>query len=187
VVFASVDRMNLDRPVPPDPYSRLPKVAALELSSTSIANGTRLPEEHVFNGWGFTGGNVSPQLSWSGAPDNTKSFAVTCFDPDAPTPSGFWHWLLVGIPAETTTLEADAGTAENAPNGAFHVANDFGDKRYDGAAPPAGDRDHRYLFAVHALDTDDLGLDDTASAAVTAFTMGAHTLARGVISATYSA
>src|SRR5665647_3531575 len=133
--FATLEDMNLDRPVSPDPYSQLPRVAALEVSSTSIVNDTRLPEEHVFNGWGFSGGNVSPQLSWSGPPDGTKSFAVTCFDPDAPTPSGFWHWLLVGIPAEVTTLEVGAGTAENAPGGAFHVANDFGDKRYDGAAP----------------------------------------------------
>jgi Raf kinase inhibitor-like YbhB/YbcL family protein len=178
--------MNLDRPVSPDPYSQLPRVAALEVSSTSIVNDTRLPEEHVFNGWGFSGGNVSPQLSWSGPPDGTKSFAVTCFDPDAPTPSGFWHWLLVGIPADVTNLDEGAGTADKAPRGAFHVANDFGAKKYDGAAPPAGDHNHRYLFAVHALDTDDLGLDDSASAAVTAFTMGGHTLARGVISASYT-
>jgi len=178
--------MNLDRPVPPDPYSLLPAVPALTVSSTSFQDGARLPEQHVFNGWGLTGGNVSPQLSWSGAPEGTKGYAVTCFDPDAPTPCGFWHWLLVGIPADVTTLDAGAGTANEAPKGAFHLANDFGDKMYDGAAPPAGDQSHRYLFAVHALDTDDLGLDDTASAAVTAFTMVMHTLARGVISATYT-
>jgi len=164
----------------------LPQVPTLEVSSTSIVNDGRLPEEQVFNGWGLSGGNVSPQLSWAGAPEGTRGYAVTCFDPDAPTPSGFWHWLLVGIPADVTRLDAGAGTADKAPKGAFHVANDFGDKKYDGAAPPAGDRDHRYLFAVHALDTDDLGLDDTASAAVTAFTMGFHTLARGVISGNYT-
>jgi Raf kinase inhibitor-like YbhB/YbcL family protein len=178
--------MNLDRPVAPDPYSLLPAVATLTVSSTSIQNNARLPEDQVFNGWGLTGGNVSPQLSWAGAPAGTRGYAVTCFDPDAPTPSGFWHWLLVGIPAEVSSLEAGAGTADKAPRGAFHLANDFGDKRYDGAAPPEGDHDHRYMFAVHALDTDDLGLDDTASAAVTAFTLGFHTLARGVITATYT-
>jgi Raf kinase inhibitor-like YbhB/YbcL family protein len=178
--------MNLDRPVSPDPYSLLPAVPALTVSSTSIQNNSRLPEAHVFDGWGMTGGNLSPQLSWSGAPEATKGYAVTCFDPDAPTPSGFWHWLLLGIPADVTSLDVGAGIAEKAPAGAFHVANDFGDKKYDGAAPPAGDQSHRYLFAVHALDTDDLGLDDTASAAVTAFTMGMHTLARGVISASYT-
>ena len=178
--------MNLDRPVSPDPYSLLPSVPALTVSSTSFQHNTRLPEEYVFDGWGLSGGNLSPQLSWSGAPAGTKGYAVTCFDPDAPTPCGFWHWLLVGIPADVTSLDAGAGTAENAPPGAFHVANDFGDTKYDGAAPPAGDQNHRYLFAVHALDTDDLGLDDSASAAVTAFTMGGHTLARGVISANYT-
>jgi Raf kinase inhibitor-like YbhB/YbcL family protein len=178
--------MDLDRPVSPDPYSLLPQVPTLTVSSTSLTHNARLPEEQVFNGWGLSGGNVSPQLSWADAPNGAKGFAVTCFDPDAPTPSGFWHWLLIGIPADVHSLDAGAGTAETAPAGAFHVSNDFGGKRYDGAAPPAGDRSHRYLFAVHALDTDDLGLDDTASAAVTAFTMGGHTLARGVISATYS-
>jgi len=178
--------MNLDRPVAPDPYALLPAVPALTMSSTSIEHGSRLPEAQVFNGWGMSGGNTSPQLSWSGAPQGTQSYAVTCFDPDAPTPSGFWHWLLVGVPASVTTLQAGAGTADTAPSGAVHVVNDFGDKRYDGAAPPPGDHEHRYLFAVHALDTDDLGLDDTASAASTAFAVGMHTLARGVISATYT-
>ena len=178
--------MNLDRPVAPDPYSLLPAVPALTVSSTSIRHNSRLPEEHVFDGWGLTGGNLSPQLSWTGAPEGTKGYAVTCFDPDAPTPSGFWHWLLVSIPADITSLDAGAGTADAAPRGAFHMANDFGDKGYDGAAPPVGDQNHRYMYAVHALDTDDLGLDDAASPAVTAFTMGMHTLARGVITATYS-
>jgi Raf kinase inhibitor-like YbhB/YbcL family protein len=178
--------MNLDRPVAPDPYPLLPSVPALTVSSTSFQHKARLPEEHVFDGWGQSGGNVSPQLSWSGAPTGTKGYAVTCFDPDAPTPSGFWHWLLVGIHADVTSLDAGAGTADKAPRGAFHIANDFGDKRYDGAAPPAGDHEHRYMFAVHALDTDDLGLDDTAGATVTAFTMVMHTLARGVITATYT-
>jgi len=179
--------MNLDRPVPPDPYSLLPSVPTLTVSSATIRHNSRLPREHVFNGWGMTGDNISPQLSWSGAPEGTKGYAVTCYDPDAPTPSGFWHWLLVGIPADVTSLDAGAGTADSAPAGAFHMTNDFGDKRYDGAAPPVGDHTHRYLFAVHALDTDDLGVDDTASAAVAAATMGSHTLARGVICATYTA
>ena len=178
--------MNLERPVAPDPYSLLPSVPALTVSSTSFQNDDRLPEAHVFDGWGLTGGNASPQLSWSGAPEGTRAYAVTCFDPDAPTPCGFWHWLLVGIPADVTSLEAGAGTPDKAPEGAFHVSNDFSDKKYDGAAPPEGDHDHRYMFAVSALDTDNLGLDDTASAAVTTFTMGMHTLARGVITATYT-
>lgn len=178
--------MNLDRPVSPDPYALLPLVKELNVSSTSIRHNSRLPEAQVFNGWGLSGGNISPQLSWSQAPEGTKGYAVTCFDPDAPTPSGFWHWVLVAIPADVTSLDAGAGTAQNATKGAFHVANDFGNKQYDGGAPPAGDQNHRYLFAVHALDIADLGLDHTASAAVAAFTMGAHTLARGVISTSYT-
>ena len=183
--MVSLWRMNLDRPMSPDPYSLLPVVPTMTVSSTSFQHNSRLPDEHVYDGWGLSGGNISPQLSWSGAPEGTKGYAVTCFDPDAPTPSGFWHWLLVGIPADVTSLDAGAGTSQSAPAGASHVVNDFGDRKYDGAAPPAGDRSHRYLFAVHALDTDDLGLGDSASAAVTAFTIGGHTLARGVISASY--
>src|SRR5674476_627624 len=165
--------MNLDRPVSPNPYDLLPEVPEFTVTSEDLDDGAPLKNAQVGE---F--GDSSPQLSWSGAPEGTKSFVVTCFDPDAPTPSGFWHWLLVDITADVTTLEAGAGTADKAPKGAFHVVNDFGDKKYDGAAPPAGDRDHRYLFAVHALDTDDLGLDDTASAAATTFRMGFHTLAR---------
>ncbi len=158
----------------------------MKVTSASLQDNARMPEEQVFDGWGMTGGNLSPQLSWAGAPEGTKGYAVTCFDPDAPTPSGFWHWLLLGIPAEVTSLEAGAGIPERVPQGAFHLVNDFSTKRYGGAAPPAGDHTHRYFFAVHALDTDDLGLDDTASAAAGAFTIGMHTLARGVIRATYT-
>jgi Raf kinase inhibitor-like YbhB/YbcL family protein len=179
--------MNLDRPVSPDPYSLLPAVPALTVSSASFMHKSRLPEAHVYNGMGHSGANISPQLSWSGAPAGTKSYAVTCFDPDAPTPSGFWHWILMGIPADLTSLKAGAGTSSTAPSGTFHVSNDFGEKEYDGAAPPQGDQSHRYMFAVHALDTDDLGLDDSATAAVAAFTMLFHTLARGVIWASYTA
>lgn len=178
--------MNLERPVAPDPYALLPAVPTLQVSSSSFEHGSRLPEEHVFNGMGMTGGNISPQLSWSGAPEGTKGYALTCFDPDAPTPSGFWHWILLGIPADVTSLDVGAGTADTAPRGAFHVANDFSLKEYDGAAPPAGDHTHRYMFVVHALDTDDLGLDSSVTAAAAAFTMVFRTLARGVIVAGYT-
>jgi Raf kinase inhibitor-like YbhB/YbcL family protein len=180
--------MNLDRPVAPDPYDLLPQVPALTVTSESFAHGDTLPDAQVFDDWGFTGGNTSPQLSWSGAPEGTRGYAITCFDPDAPTPSGFWHWLVVGLPADVTSLPAGAGAGDDAlPAGAFHVGNDYGTRAYGGAAPPQGDRPHRYLFAVHALDTDDLGLDGTASAAATAFTIGGHLLARGVLTATYAA
>jgi Raf kinase inhibitor-like YbhB/YbcL family protein len=180
--------MNLDRPVAPDPYDLLPAVPALTVRSESFADGDTVPDAQVFDDWGFTGGNTSPQLSWSGAPEGTRGYAVTCFDPDAPTPSGFWHWVVLGVPADVTSLPAGAGADDDSlPGGAFHVRNDYGTRGYGGAAPPQSDRPHRYIFAVHALDTDDLGLDGTVTPAVAAFTIGSHLLGRGVVTATYAA
>jgi len=180
--------MKIDRPVAPDPYDLLPAVPALTVLSELFGEGATLPDAQVFDDWGFTGGNTSPQLSWSGAPEGTQGYAVTCFDPDAPTPSGFWHWLVLGLPADVTSLAVGAGAGDDSlPAGAFHVRNDYGTRAYGGAAPPRGDRPHRYLFAVHALDTDDLGLDGSVSPAVAAFTIGGHLLARGVLTATYAA
>lgn len=184
--------MNLERPIAPDPYELLPRVPPLRVTSESFADGDILPDAQVFDEWGFKGGNSSPQLSWSGAPNGTRAYAVTCFDPDAPTPSGFWHWILVGLPSSVTSLAAGAGTKDGVANGALpehaqQMPNDYGYPSYGGAAPPDGDRPHRYLFAVHALDTDTLGLGDQASAAVTAFNIGAHTVARGVLTGRYAA
>lgn len=177
--------MNLQRPEHPDPYTLLPSVPTLQVTSETFADGATLPDAQVFNDWGMTGGNTSPQLTWSGAPEGTTSYLVTCFDPDAPTPSGFWHWVAVGIPADVTSLAAGAGGGE-LPGGAFHLRNDVGNKRYDGAAPPAGDRPHRYLFAVQAIGGDPLQIDDSVSPAVALFNAGFQLLARGVITATYA-
>src|ERR1039458_421203 len=144
---------TLVRPIPPDPYDLLPAVASFSLTSEDIAAGQPLAAVHVHHSAG--GENRSPHLRWSGAPDATQGFVVTCLDPDAPTGSGFWHWVMVGIPATVTELPRGAG-ASDAPlsPGAFHVRNDFGTLDYGGAAPPPGDRPHRYIFAVHAVDTD---------------------------------
>ena len=177
--------MSLDRPEHPDPYSLLPQVPALQVTSESFQDGQALPEAHVFNDWGLSGGNRSPQLSWTGAPEGTTSYAVTCFDPDAPTPSGFWHWLLMGLPADTTSLPEGAGDGKSLPEGAFHVRNDYGTQEFGGAAPPAGDGPHRYMFAVHAIGGDPLAIDDSVSPAVAMFNAGAQLLARGVITGTY--
>lgn len=180
--------MNLDRPVAPDPYSLLPQVPSFTVTSEDVTDGADLPDAQVFDDWGMTGGNTSPQLSWSGAPAETRGYAVTCFDPDAPTGSGWWHWMVVGIPASVTSLPTDAGAAgmANLPEGAFMLHNDYGVQAYGGACPPPGDRPHRYLFAVHALDTDDLGIDDSVSGAVLGFNLTDHTIARAVIAPVYS-
>jgi Raf kinase inhibitor-like YbhB/YbcL family protein len=133
------------------------------------------------------GGDVSPQLAWSGFPAETQSFSVICYDPDAPTLSGFWHWVLLDLPAGTTELPAGAasGDLSGLPKGAFHLRNDWGTKNYGGCAPPEGDRAHRYYFIVFALDVPSLGLNEDASPAVSGFMQTFHTLARAVIVGTY--
>lgn len=177
--------MNFERPVHPDPYDLLPTVPTFEVTSESFKDGDALEQDHVFNDWGHTGGNISPQLSWSGAPEGTTSYTVTCFDPDAPTPSGFWHWLLIGVPADVTSLPAGAGDGTNLPEGAFHVRNDFGTKDFGGAAPPTGDRPHRYQFAVQAIGGDPLAINEDVSPAVAMFNAWSQLLGRGVITGTY--
>ncbi|RZU24530.1 hypothetical protein EV645_0173 [Kribbella rubisoli] len=172
--------MSLDRPVAPDPYELLPKAGSFTVTSTDVADGEPLSDDHA-----FAGGNTSPQLSWSRFPAETKAFVVTCYDPDAPVVSGFWHWVLVNLPATVTELPAGAGTAERLDNGAFHVRNDFGAKNFGGAAPPAGDQVHRYYFVVHAIDVEALDVDSDASPAVVGFNLAFHTLARAIITPTY--
>ncbi|MFS8101126.1 YbhB/YbcL family Raf kinase inhibitor-like protein [Lentzea alba] len=173
--------MSLERPVAPDPYQLLPQVGTFTVTSTDVRDGEQLPDAQVFEG-----GNTSPQLSWSGFPPETRSFVVTCYDPDAPTPSGFWHWLAVNLPADITSLDTGAGTSDaTLPGDAFHVRSDFGSKAFGGAAPPKGDQVHRYYFVVHAVDVDKLDVDGDASPAVVSFNLAFHTLARAIITPTY--
>jgi Raf kinase inhibitor-like YbhB/YbcL family protein len=167
---------------PPLPYEHLPEVPSFTLTSEDIAHGEHLANKHVFNDWGFSGENLSPQLSWSGFPSETRSFAVTCYDPDAPTGSGFWHWVLVDVPANVTELPTGAG-AEDSKVG-IQVRNDYGIKAFGGAAPPPGNP-HRYVFAVHALDVESLGINSDVTAAVAGFNITAHTIARAVLVPVY--
>jgi Raf kinase inhibitor-like YbhB/YbcL family protein len=173
--------MSLDRPVSPDPYDLLPQVPSFTLTSEDVTDGAPLKDDQV-----SSGGDTSPQLSWSDAPAGTKSFTVTCFDPDAPTPSGFWHWVLVDLPADVTSLEAGAG-AEGAdlPGNAFMCRNDGGGLAFMGAAPPAGDQVHRYFFVVHAVKEETLGVDSTASPAVVSFNLAFKTAGRAILTGTY--
>jgi Raf kinase inhibitor-like YbhB/YbcL family protein len=173
--------MSIERPVHPDPYPLLPAVSAFTVISADVIDAQPLKDDQVADH-----GNASPQLSWSGAPEGTSSYTITCFDPDAPTPSGFWHWVLVDVPANVTSLDVDAG-AEGAslPGSAFMCRNDGGPKAFMGAAPPAGDQVHRYFFVVHAVKEASLGVDSDASAAVVSFNLAFKTLGRAIIHGTY--
>jgi Raf kinase inhibitor-like YbhB/YbcL family protein len=173
--------MSIERPVSPDPYPLLPEVPSFTVTSADIADGQPVKDDQV-----AAHGNTSPHLSWSGAPEGTKSYTVTCFDPDAPTPSGFWHWVLVDLPADVTSLETGAG-AEGAalPGNAFMCRNDGGPKAFMGAAPPQGDQVHRYFYVVHAVKDETLGVDSDASPAVVSFNLAFKTLGRAIIRGTY--
>lgn len=173
--------MSLDRPVSPNPYDLLPRVDAFSVSSNDVTDGQAHKDDQV-----AAAGNTSPHLSWSGFPEGTRSFVVTCFDPDAPTPSGFWHWVAVDIPADATELATGAGASDgDLPGNAFHVRNDAGSRDFTGAAPPEGDQVHRYFYVVHAVGEETLGVDTDASPAVVSFNLVFKTLARGVVVGTY--
>ena len=155
----------------------------IAVTSQAFTDGGAIGMENVFTGCG--GKNVSPQLSWKGHPPETKSFAITCYDPDAPTGSGFWHWAVFNVPVSVTELASGAGDGSGLPEGAVTLKGDGGVKRFLGAAPPPGHGPHRYYFAVHALDLDKLDVPEDATPAFLGFNMFGHTLARAVITPVY--
>jgi Raf kinase inhibitor-like YbhB/YbcL family protein len=163
---------------------------AFTVRSNSLNDGDYLAKTHILSaafGFGCEGGNQSPHLAWSGAPTGTKSFAVTCFDPDAPTGSGFWHWLVVNIPPGITELALDAGNpqASKLPSGTLQTRTDFGAPGYGGPCPPPDDHPHRYLFTVFAVGVDKLQVGADTSAAVIGFQLHFNTLAKAAIMGLY--
>lgn len=159
----------------------------LRLHSPTVQAGGRLPEKHVFNGFGCNGNNISPELVWVGAPKQARSFAVTVYDPDAPTGSGWWHWVVLNIPASVTRLNEGAGTVESAamPAGSMQVRTDFGAHGFGGACPQVGDKPHRYVFTVYALKTEKIDLPENATAALAGFMIHSNVVAKASFTALY--
>ena len=170
-----------------DPFAGLPAAASFTLTSTSVRDGAALAPAQLSGAFGMPGGqDLSPQLSWEGAPEGTKSFAVTVYDADAPTMSGFWHWAVANIPADVTLLPEGAGddSGSRLPKGALQLPNDARAPRFFGAAPPAGHGPHRYFITVHALDVEDIGVPTDGTPAFLGFTMASHILGRATLTAT---
>lgn len=167
--------------------STLTNAGGFQLTSPDIEAGRSINKRFEFNGFGCSGDNQSPALQWRGAPAGTKSFAVTVYDPDAPTGSGWWHWSVINLPADVTALQADAGAAGGAklPQGASQVRIDYGVAAWGGMCPPPGDKPHRYVFTVHALKIDKLELPADATAALAGYMINAHALAKASFTATY--
>lgn len=174
--------MSLQRATAPDPHDLLPSAPSFSVESDDVEDGQ--PQPATFAHPSAGGENTSPHLRWSGFPEETKSFAVTCYDPDAPTGSGFWHWSVFNIPAGTTELPSGA-SPDNLPAGAVEVRNDYGELGYGGAAPPGGDIAHRYVYTVFAVDSETLDIPSAASPAYVGFNLTFHTLARAAIRPTF--
>ncbi len=167
--------------------STLTYASGFELSSPEIKAGSTIPKSFEFNGFGCSGDNKSPALKWSGAPKDTRSFAVTVYDPDAPTGSGWWHWVVFNIPADVTELAANAGALNSTtlPKGAIQGHSDYGSAAWGGTCPPQGDKPHRYIFTVYALKTDKIDVSADATAALTGYMIHANMLGKASFTATY--
>ena len=157
------------------------------LSSPDVPAGGTIDKRFEFDGFGCSGQNRSPALEWSGAPAGTRSFAVTVYDPDAPSGSGWWHWFVVNIPADVNALKADAGAvgSVNLPKGAAHVRIDYGVAGFGGVCPPEGDPPHRYVFTVHALGVEKLEIPADATAALAGFMVNGNAIGKASFEARY--
>jgi Raf kinase inhibitor-like YbhB/YbcL family protein len=176
--------VSLERRVAVNPYDYLPPVPSFDLTSDDVVGGTQLAMTYVHDSAG--GDNQSPHLAWSNVPEGTQSFVVTCFDPDAPTPAGFWHWCAVDLPGDLRSLPRGAGAGDESLPGGFHVKTDMGAASYGGAAPPQGDMPHRYFFVVHAVDVPSLGVDASVTPTVVSFYLVFHTLGRAIVAPTFA-
>lgn len=154
--------------------------SSFSLESQDVKANKPFANKFVLKGFGCEGDNVSPELTWKNAPNGTKSFAITAYDPDAPTGSGWWHWVVFNLPADTTSLPQGAGdpAAGKVPKGAVQGRTDFGTPGWGGPCPPKGDKPHRFIFTVFALKTDKLDLDENASAAMVSFMLNVNALAK---------
>ena len=156
----------------------------MKIELVGLTDGGRMPDAHVFNGFGCEGANISPAVRWSGAPDGTKSFAITVYDPDAPTGSGWWHWLAFNIPTNTNEIPGGA-SMKDMPRGTVESITDYGAPGYGGACPPQGHGDHRYIFTVFALDVDTLPLDGGAMPAMVGYYLNQHKISSATATLLY--
>ena len=184
-VFNSLIRSALAGAMLATALATASQAASFTLHSADIAEGATLSHAQVFSGFGCTGENVSPALSWSGAPDGTKSFALTVYDPDAPTGSGWWHWVVFDIPAGTAGLARGVGKGASLPPGTRQGRNDFGTGDFGGACPPEGDKPHRYIFTVYALKVPKLEVPADATAALVGYMINANRLGAATLNARY--
>ena len=167
------------------PYDFMPPIRTFSVTSASLANGEQLAQEQVSGILGAGGSDISPQLSWAGFPEETRSFTVSMFDPDVPTASGFWHWAVANLPASVTDLPAGAGDGKDLPGGAVTLANDAGRRRYLGPATPPGNGPDRYFLVVHALDVEALEVSGETTPAYLEFLLFSHALARATMYGTF--
>lgn len=184
-VGAPAARAQRSNPPLPRVQTMPRRTGRFTLRAPDLLSGGRIAASHVYNGMGCTGQNISPALEWSNPPAGTKSFAVTIYDPDAPTGSGWWHWVMYNIPASTTSLAAGAGNGRNAPRGSAQGTTDFGTRGYGGPCPPPGDAPHHYHIKVFALKIDRIDAPGNATAAFIGFNLNANKLATSEIIGRY--